>query len=342
MLKKFDVYLLRHIAKTSFGALLFLLIIDLIIQFSGELDSDQHFALMAQLLLLDLPEKILLFLPAGILVGSIMGLGQLAKENELTVVLASGVSKFRLARAGLFFALSLGFMILLAIELGAQSISEKQRNIKQQMGQESRNDIWLRDKNYLVNIQDLLPNGQIAHLHLYQFNNQEAKIIQAKSASYHGHYWQLHETTQLNMTGESVNKNPTIEIWDNSATPESLQQLMQNHDIQTAQQLWRLIQFLENNGIRANSEALQLWQRLFLPLTNAVMLLLALPFVFGNQRHSAQGTRLVLGIMLGVSYYLIQTMLANLALLLGWSPFLGAILPNLLFATGAFYLLKKY
>ena len=71
------------------------------------------------------------------------------------------------------------------------------------------------------------------------------------------------------------------------------------------------------------------------------MVLLALPFAFGSNRSGQQGTRLVIGILLGVAYYVISGVIANLALLLHWPPLLGATLPIFLFTVPAFIVLAR-
>ena len=95
------------------------------------------------------------------------------------------------------------------------------------------------------------------------------------------------------------------------------------------------------NGLNHEHESLKLWQRLLTPLTTAAMVLLALPFAFGSSRSGQQGTRLVTGILLGVAYYVISGVIANLALLLHWPPLLGAALPILIFTVPPLILLTR-
>ena len=95
------------------------------------------------------------------------------------------------------------------------------------------------------------------------------------------------------------------------------------------------------NGLNHQQQSLKLWQRLLTPLTTAAMVLLALPFTFGNARSDQQGTRLVTGILLGVAYYVISGVIANLALLLNWPPLLGAALPILIFTIPPLILLMR-
>ena len=110
---------------------------------------------------------------------------------------------------------------------------------------------------------------------------------------------------------------------------------------ETLRELHTLTRFMAANGLNHHQESLKYWQRLLTPLTTAAMVLLALPFAFGSNRSGQQGTRLVIGILLGVAYYVTSGVIANLALLLHWPPLLGATLPILLFTVPAFIVLAR-
>ena len=97
MPKRFDRHVLASIGRTSLAALLFLLVIDVLVQLSGDFNDEAPLGLLLRLLLWQLPERLVLFLPASLLIGAILGLGALARDQELTVVLAAGVSRWRLA-----------------------------------------------------------------------------------------------------------------------------------------------------------------------------------------------------------------------------------------------------
>jgi lipopolysaccharide export system permease protein len=78
---------------------------------------------------------------------------------------------------------------------------------------------------------------------------------------------------------------------------------------------------------------------MFSPLTIVIMCLLAFPFVLGSQRQSNTGQRLLIGILLGLSFVVIDRVLIQLGTQLGVTPFAVALMPNLLFLILALYLL---
>ena len=72
------------------------------------------------------------------------------------------------------------------------------------------------------------------------------------------------------------------------------------------------------------------------------MLFSALPFIFGSQRSAGVGQRLVVGVVLGLSFYMFTRMLGSLVLLYGLPPLVGAALPTVgYFAIGAIALARQ-
>ena len=71
------------------------------------------------------------------------------------------------------------------------------------------------------------------------------------------------------------------------------------------------------------------------------MLVVAMPFVFGPQRSAGAGQRLLVGLLLGLAFFLVNYLLGNVVRLYGYPPLVGAILPSLLFLGGGFYALHR-
>ncbi|MDO4642425.1 MAG: LPS export ABC transporter permease LptG [Cardiobacteriaceae bacterium] len=350
MITRFDRYLLRTILITTLITLIFLLAVDFIIQVSADADDigQGHYTLRVLLLqqLLLFPEKLILFMPAAVLVGTIMGLGQLTAQNEIAVVRAAGISRLRLARAGLILAFTIGILNILNGETLAPQLSDKSRLLHHlALGESSatqlKQGIWLKQHNTIIHIGALNPDGSLHDLRFYQPEADYITISEADSANYQAPDWLLENSHSYRTSVEKTETRTAPTRWENGATPQSLHSLAAIGSAETLRELYTLTRFMAANGLNHSQESLKLWQRLFIPLTTAAMVLLALPFAFGNTRSGQHGTRLVIGILLGVSYYVVSGVIANLALLLHWPPFLGAVLPIVVFSIPALILLRR-
>ena len=67
------------------------------------------------------------------------------------------------------------------------------------------------------------------------------------------------------------------------------------------------------------------------PLAVLVMMVLALPFAYSQQRAGGVGAKVFAGIMLGIGYVTLGRLFTYLGLLREWSPFWSAALPTVIF-----------
>jgi len=71
------------------------------------------------------------------------------------------------------------------------------------------------------------------------------------------------------------------------------------------------------------------------------MCLLAFPFVLGSQRQSNTGQRLLIGILLGLSFAVVDRVLTQLGVQFGINALAVALTPSLLFFALAVFLLVR-
>ena len=197
---RFDRYLLRTITATSLIALAFLLAVDYIVQISVDADDlgqgSYTLAVLLLQLLLVLPQKLLLYAPAAILVGTIMGLGQLSAQNEIAVVRAAGISRLRLARAGIAFALIVGVLNIVNGETIAPQLADRSRLLRSQaLGEPAdtgpAQGIWLKQQNTIIHIGALNADGSLVRLRSYQSDAGHITIREADRATWDAPDWQL-------------------------------------------------------------------------------------------------------------------------------------------------------
>jgi lipopolysaccharide export system permease protein len=71
------------------------------------------------------------------------------------------------------------------------------------------------------------------------------------------------------------------------------------------------------------------------------MCLLAFPFVLGSQRQGSSGQRLLIGILLGLAFVVVERLVIQLGTQFDSNALLIALLPNLTFLGIAIYVLVK-
>ena len=109
--------------------------------------------------------------------------------------------------------------------------------------------------------------------------------------------------------------------------------------------LWRYSQHLEHQEQTSQRYELQFWRRAFYPLACIVMVALALPFAYLHARAGGISLRVFGGIMLGISFVLLNNVVGHLGLLRDWTPWIASALPSLLYllmSLAAFTWLVRY
>jgi lipopolysaccharide export system permease protein len=74
-----------------------------------------------------------------------------------------------------------------------------------------------------------------------------------------------------------------------------------------------------------------LWGKLLYPVAVLVMMILALPFAYFQNRQGGVGAKIFAGIMLGLGFHFLNRLFGHLGLLNDWPPLASAASPMLLF-----------
>ena len=105
--------------------------------------------------------------------------------------------------------------------------------------------------------------------------------------------------------------------------------------------LLNYIEYLDKNQQNSNRYELAFWRKIFQPFNVAVMLLLALSFIFGPLRSVTMGARVILGILTGFSFFLFDRIFGSMSLVYEVPATLGAFAPTFVFCLIALRLLTK-
>jgi len=357
-----DRYIGRSILVTSLLVLMTLVALASIFGFIGELDDvgkgNYQVLDAAQYIFLTIPGKAYLLFAPAVLLGSLLGLGALASNSELTVMRAAGISGGRIIRAVVITGVALMLLIALVGETimpKAEQIAEELRltALEKRLSVKGSRSLWLKSADRFVNIGTVMPDFTLLDVTVHEFRNNELMLaMRAARATPKNDDWLLEdiEFTQLNDTNLSTKDVPEL-LWKEFVRRNNV--TLQKSDAQTsipdlvsadvlksisvspeslsAVHLYDQIQYLKRNQLDSRRIELAFWVKIASPLSTLVMLMLSLPFVFASQRSGGAGQKIFVGIMLGIIYVLLNKVLTQLALANGLSPAFSALLPLLCF-----------
>ena len=288
---------------------------------------------------LQIPGRIYELFPIAALIGSLYALVQLSSYSEITVMRVSGVSVLRIAlslmRAGLLFVL-LNFVIGEFIVPPSESLASQLRirALNSVVAQEFRSGFWLKDGTSYVNVKEVLPDSALVGIRIYEFdqNNSLRAINFAREGKYlKDNSWLLThvEQTRFDASSTQVTRLPQA-YWNSVLNPDMLSVLLVVPEQMSALTLYSYVQHLRENKQKTSRYEIALWNKLIYPFATLAMMLMALPFAFLQNRMGGISGKVFSGVMLGLTFHLLNRVFANLGVLQGWTPLVSAALPTLI------------
>ena len=300
--------------------------------------------------LLSLPGRIYEIIPLAVLLGSMLAIGQLAASSELTIIRSSGYSIKRIAKSlimtGLFFSiitLLIGELITPKSEKNAQQV--KINSTASVVSQEFKSGFWIKDGNNFVNIENVLPDASLEDINIYEFDSNFSlrTITRAKTGIFHDGQWKLEKVSQKLILDNIVK---TLEIekgsWKSEIRPEMMNALIISPEKMSIINLFTFINYLKTNNQTTKKYEVALWEKLIHPIIPIIMIIFAVPFGFFNQRSGGKFFKIFIGIIVGISYQIINTMIRHLSLINDWQPFMSSLIPTLIFLTVGLFMIHKF
>ena len=331
-------YLTRTILASTALVLVVLLAIAGLFEFIAQLDDLEGNYQTPQAILfavLRMPNLAFEMLPVATLIGSLLGLGALAGSSEIIVMRSAGLSVRRLAS---MVAVS-GAILLVATALLGEFIGPPLDFYARDMRMETRyqsdedfgNDAWVKDGPVYLYLERVNSEFEFGTIYVFRFNEDDelASIALAENSGIdEDDNWVLEnfretrfsddgvQVVESSMAVESFEVNAEL-LGSSIAKPLSL----------SARGLLLYIDYLKRNDLDASQYESELWYRASRTLTVFVMPILSLAFVFGSLRSGGAGGRLVIGVAIGLGYYLASETLANSGQVFNLNPAVINLLP---------------
>ncbi|MDP9045182.1 MAG: LPS export ABC transporter permease LptG [Pseudomonadota bacterium] len=305
--------------------------------------------------------------PIAVLIGTIYSLARMAQASEYTILRTGGLGPSRalrlLAMLGLLFA---AFTFVVGDYLAP--FCERQAANLQAMFKGglkfAGSGAWLKDRatlpdgsrrSYSINVGSAGPRSQLREIRIFEFDAEGRLLRGIKAAA-----------AQIETDQSWTLKDVTVTRWVDTGDPttaeareEHLAALpFQTHlsaaavaaadsSISTMStiELARYIGHLSENEQAAQSYQIQFWKRALYPFACVVMIGLALPFAYMHARAGGVSLKAFGGIMLGISFVLLNNVAGYLGLLRNWTPWMVSAAPSalyLLLSFAAFSWLVRY
>ena len=312
---------------------------------------------------LQIPSHLYELLPISVLIGTIFVMARLAQSSEFTILRTSGLGPWKalrllLALGAVFVVVSfaVGDYLAPVADRGAQLLKAKYQG-RITIGQTGA---WLKEKqaysNSVVNVRALTSNNEMQGVRIFEFDNKGlvVSMTEAESAQFsENDSWVLNKTTrtdfQIRPSSDGINKaveSANVSIsrdaemrWPTDISAEMVSVALLKPDRMATYDLFNYVQHLKTNGQTAQRYEIEFWKKVFYPLSCLVMVFLALPFAYLHFRSGSVTSYVFGGVMIGISFFLLNNVFGYIGNLQNWQPWLAAAAPGLIYTVvslGAF------
>lgn len=313
---------------------------------------------------LELPGHFYELFPIAVLIGTIFALARMAQSSEFTILRTGGLGPGRalslLTGLGAIFAL-LTFLVgdhvapvteRAAVDLKAHFAGGRSFGAT---------GAWLKDRRSLpdgsersvsVNVLRTTPDGLLEGVRIFEFNADSRLVtrVAARTARIGRGQWELSDAlvTEWPSTidGAVVRETHHDRLsWPSALDAGVVAAAVLPVSTMSTLELWRYSRHLSSQEQAAGRHAIQFWKKALYPLACFVMVALALPFAYLQARAGGISYKVFGGILLGISFVLLNNVAGHLGVLRDWTPWLVAAAPStvyLLLSLGAFAWLVRY
>ncbi|KVV46883.1 LPS export ABC transporter permease LptG [Burkholderia territorii] len=377
-MRLYEKYFARQIYVTfvfilfAFSGLFFFF--DLISELNSVGHGNYKFGYAVLRVALQTPSRFYEIIPVAALISAIYVFAQMAANSEFTIFRVSGLATNQALRSLLKIGVPLVIVTYLIGEFVgpyADQLSERVRlqALGASVSSNFQSGVWVKDTlaarengeqvTRFVNVGSLSPDSTISNVRIYEFDSkfqlQNVRIAQTGRYEPPGH-WLLKGVTETELTpikpisGEPADAlNPVYRSQQvtlpeyrlrSDLTPQILSVLLVSPERMSIINLFRYIQHLRENQQDTQRYDIALWRKLLYPFAVFVMLVLSLPFAYLHTRAGVVGVKVFGGIMLGMSFQLLNTLFSHIGTLNTWPAPLTAATPGLIYLALGLFALK--
>lgn len=377
-MRLYEKYFARQIYVTfifilfAFSGLFFFF--DLISELNSVGHGNYKFGYAVLRVALQTPSRFYEIIPVAALISAIYVFAQMAANSEFTIFRVSGLATNQALRSLLKIGVPLVIITYLIGEFVgpyADQLSERVRlqALGASVSSNFQSGVWVKDTlaarengeqvTRFVNVGSLSPDSTISNVRIYEFDSkfqlQNVRIAQTGRYEPPGH-WLLKGVTETELTpikpvgGEPADAlNPVYRSQQvtlpeyrlrSDLTPQILSVLLVSPERMSLINLFRYIQHLRENQQDTQRYDIALWRKLLYPFAVFVMLVLSLPFAYLHTRAGVVGVKVFGGIMLGMSFQLLNTLFSHIGTLNTWPAPLTAATPGLIYLALGLFALK--
>ena len=288
--------------------------------------------------LFTLPTQVYEVLPFVVFIGSLIGLGILSSQSELTVLRSSGVSLGRLFGAVCIpavFVLLVGQLLSEYIAPRGEEVAARLKIQEQQESESVRlySRYWYREGRLFTSIDGIDGDSRLAGV--WQFELDEALHMVATRYAKRAIFdedeksWRLEDVVETVFADGATRTNSLdVFVWRTLAEPRLLgaSVLVEPNKLSLGDLVFQ-INYMKREGLNPERYQIAFWMKVLQPASILGLVLIAVGFIVGPLREVGMGARLAVGFTVGIVFKYAQDLLAPMSLVWHFPAWIAVTVP---------------
>jgi lipopolysaccharide export system permease protein len=317
---------------------------------------------------LEVPGHLYELMPICVLIGTIYSMARLAQSSEYTILRTGGLGPVRALRLLALLGLVFG-AVTFAIGDYLAPLSESEAVLLKASFRGGlslgRTGAWLkerrdvgspRERSISVNVTRTGADRDLQGIRIFELDSEgvlrtriEAKTgrVDARST------WQLRDVERTDWPTPTeaaagapvqVRRSETLS-WPSTLSASVVAAAVLPVSTMSTVELFRYSEHLGDQEQASQRYEILFWKKALYPFACLVMMALALPFAYLHARAGGISFKVFGGIMLGISFVLLNNVSGHLGMLRNWAPWVAAATPGLVYlalSMAAFTWLVRY
>ncbi|MCG6983089.1 MAG: LPS export ABC transporter permease LptG [Deltaproteobacteria bacterium] len=329
------------------------LVIDFFERIDDFLEAKLPLFLALHFFILKLPLVLEQGIPMSVLMGALVTLGLMSRNNELMVLKASGIGPalivgpiVALALVASIFDFALSEYVVPLTSIQTNHIWNVKVMNRPSPTSFSEEKVWYKSGQVIYNIRVLHPKRGLLEgvtIHIFDGNFRLAERIDARRAVWDGHSWIFSDGIFVQRTNDG---NFTAEHFQRrrialEERPQDFQHLEKASEEMTLAELARYVAEIESEGYDSTRYRVDFYGRIAFPFTSLIMALLGIGVALYQGKKGGIAVGVAASVALAFVYFLIFQLTLSIGYTGNLHPMLAAWMPNILFGIASMYIFSQ-
>jgi lipopolysaccharide export system permease protein len=188
----------------------------------------------------------------------------------------------------------------------------------------------------------MITDKHLENIEIININNGSIDSILSAEVAIYDTHWILKGIKIIDIDSNQIINKQTHNISSDKFIPSQiLKSKFKKKRHQSIESLYANIIYYNELGIYYEEHKVMFWQKILLPISCCIIVFIGIPFLFTKIRSTNQSQKIIFGILFGITYFVISSIIINISLILNIPALICVLISMGTFIILGFFLFNK-